>query len=57
MCELVWKSTKLFVVDDFKSCEGLFCVAMFEGLVVCMIGKVMKVNFVDDSKKVATGKK
>merc|ERR1712146_658326 len=57
MCELVWKPTKPFVVDDFKSCEGLSRVAMLEGSVVCMIGKVTKVNFVDDSKKAATGKK
>merc|ERR1711991_59633 len=56
-CELVWKPTKPFVVDDFKSCEGLSRVAMLEGSVVCMIGKVTKVNFVDDSKKAATGKK
>merc|ERR1711880_30596 len=57
MCELVWKPTKPFVVDDFKSCEGLSRVAMLEGSVVCMIGKVTKVNFVDYSKKAATGKK
>ena len=51
MCELVFKPTRPFVVDDFKSCEALSRVAMLEGSIVCMIGKVVKVNFVDDSKK------
>merc|ERR1712065_95819 len=37
----------------FKTGEGLSRVAMLEGSVVCMIGKVTKVNFVDDSKKEA----
>ena len=54
MCELVFRPTRPFVVDDFKSCEGLSRVAMLEGSVVCMIGKVVKVNFVED---VATKKK
>ena len=57
MCELVWKPQRPFVVDDFKSCEGLSRVAMLEGSVVCMIGKVTKVNFVDDSAKKAAAKK
>jgi elongation factor 1-alpha len=48
MCELIFKPTRPFVVDDFKSCEGLSRVAMLEGSVVCMIGKVVKVNFVED---------
>jgi elongation factor 1-alpha len=48
MCELVFKPTRPFVVDDFKSCEGLSRVAMLEGSVVCMIGKVVKVNFIED---------
>jgi elongation factor 1-alpha len=48
MCELVFKPTRPFVVDDFQTCEGLSRVAMLEGSVVCMIGKVMKVNFVED---------
>ena len=51
MCELVFTPTRPFVVDDFKSCEALSRVAMLEGAIVCMIGKVTKVNFVDDSKK------
>jgi len=49
MCELVFKPTRPFVVDDFKSCEGLSRVAMLEGSIVCMIGKVTKVNFVEDA--------
>ena len=48
MCELVFKPQRPFVVDDFKTCEGLSRVAMLEGSVVCMIGKVMKVNFVEE---------
>jgi elongation factor 1-alpha len=48
MCELEFKPTRPFVVDDFKSCEGLSRVAMLEGSIVCMIGKVTKVNFVSD---------
>lgn len=55
MCELVFKPTKPFVVDDHKSCEALSRVAMLEGSIVCMIGKVTKVNFVED--KAAKGKK
>jgi len=51
MCELVFKPTRPFVVDDFKTCEGLSRVAMLEGSVVCMIGKVVKVNFVEDIAK------
>ena len=51
MCELIFKPTRPFVVDDFKSCEGLSRVAMLEGSVVCMIGKVVKVNFVEDIAK------
>ena len=49
MCELVFKPTRPFVVDDFKSCEALSRVAMLEGSIVCMIGKVVKVNFVVDA--------
>jgi len=48
MCELIFKPTRPFVVDDFKSCEGLSRVAMLEGSIVCMIGKVTKVNFVEE---------
>jgi elongation factor 1-alpha len=48
MCQLIFKPTRPFVVDDFKTCEGLSRVAMLEGSVVCMIGKVVKVNFVED---------
>jgi len=51
MCELVFKPTRPFVVDTFKQCEALSRVAMLEGSVVCMIGKVTKVDFVDDSAK------
>ena len=51
MCELVFKPTRPFVVDDFKTCEGLSRVAMLEGSVVCMIGKVVKVNFLEDIAK------
>jgi len=57
MCELVFKPTRPFVVDDFKTCEGLSRVAMLEGSVVCMIGKVTKVNFVTDDVKGAAKKK
>lgn len=48
MCELTFKPTRPFVVDDFKTCEGLSRVAMLEGSVVCMIGKVVKVNFLEE---------
>ena len=48
MCELVFKPCRPFVVDNFQSCEGLSRVAMLEGSVVCMIGKVVKVNFVEE---------
>ena len=48
MCELEFKPTRPFVVDTFKQCEGLSRVAMLEGSVVCMIGKVTKVNFVEE---------
>jgi elongation factor 1-alpha len=51
MCELIFKPTRPFVVDDFKTCEGLSRVAMLEGSVVCMIGKVTKVTFVEDIAK------
>jgi elongation factor 1-alpha len=55
MCELVFKPTRPFVVDDFKQCEGLSRVAMLEGSVVCMIGKVVSVVFKAD--EAAKGKK
>jgi elongation factor 1-alpha len=48
MCELVFKPTRPFVVDTFEVCEGLSRVAMLEGSVVCMIGKVKKVNFQEE---------
>ena len=51
MCELIFKPTRPFVVDDFKSCEGLSRIAMLEGTIVCMIGKCTKVNFVEDVGK------
>lgn len=50
MCELEFKPTRPFVVDTNTSCEGLSRVAMLEGAIVCMIGKVTKVNFVSDVK-------
>ena len=53
MCELVFKPTRPFVVDSFKSCEALSRVAMLEGSVVCMIGKVTKVEYVDETAKKA----
>ena len=55
MCQLVFKPTRPFVVDTFQTCEGLSRVAMLEGSVVCMIGKVCKVNFVEEIA--AKGKK
>lgn len=51
MCGLEFKPTRPFVVDEFGSCEGLSRVAMLEGSVVCMIGKVIKVNFVEEVAK------
>jgi len=48
MCELVFKPCSPFIVDDFKTCEGLSRVAMLEGSVVCMIGKVTKIQFVEE---------
>lgn len=55
MCQLLFKPTRPFVVDSFQQCEGLSRVAMLEGSVVCMIGKVVKVNFVEEVA--AKGKK
>jgi elongation factor 1-alpha len=49
MCELEFKPSRPFVVDEFKSCEALSRVAMLEGAIVCMIGKVTKVTFVSDT--------
>jgi len=57
MCELVFKPTRPFVVDTFKSCEAMSRVAMLEGTVVCMIGKVTSVEFVKGDEKAKSGKK
>jgi elongation factor 1-alpha len=57
MCELVFKPSRPFVVDEHTSCEGLSRVAMLEGTIVCMIGKVVKVNFVQAAAAGGKGKK
>ena len=51
MCELVFKPSRPFVVESYDKCEGLSRLAILEGANVCMIAKVMKVDFVEDKKK------
>jgi len=45
MAELKFEPQQPFVVDTFKSCEGLGRVAILEGNSVVMLGKVTKVVF------------
>jgi len=44
MAELVFEPAQPFVLDTFKSCEGLGRVAIMEGNSVVMLGKVIKVE-------------
>ena len=45
MAQLVFEPQQPFVVDSFKSCEGLGRVAIMEGNGVVMLGKVVSVTF------------
>jgi elongation factor 1-alpha len=45
VAEVVFEPTGPFVVDTFKSCEGLGRVAIMEGNSVVMLGKVIAVEF------------
>ena len=44
MAELIFEPQQPFVVDTFKSCEGLGRVAIMEGNSVVMLGKVIKIT-------------
>eukprot|EP01124_Arcella_intermedia_P027007 TRINITY_DN51_c0_g1_i7.p1 TRINITY_DN51_c0_g1~~TRINITY_DN51_c0_g1_i7.p1 ORF type:complete len:529 (-),score=103.80 TRINITY_DN51_c0_g1_i7:73-1590(-) len=55
MAEVVFAPQQPFVVDSFKTCEGLGRIAIMEGATVVMLGKVVEVIF-DDGKDVATAK-
>jgi elongation factor 1-alpha len=44
MAELVFQPQQPFVVDSFKSCEGLGRVAIMEGNSVVMLGKVISIT-------------
>ena len=45
MAELVFEPQQPFVIDSFKSCEGLGRVAILEGNGVVMLGKCISVEF------------
>jgi elongation factor 1-alpha len=45
MAQAVFAPEQPFIVDSFKSCEGLGRVALMEGASVIMLGKVVKVEF------------
>jgi elongation factor 1-alpha len=51
MAEVVFEPQQPFVVEDFKSCEGLGRVAILEGATVVMLGKAVAVTFKTDAKK------
>merc|ERR1712065_45958 len=44
MAELTFQPLQPFVVDTFKSCEGLGRIAIMEGNSVVMLGKVIKID-------------
>jgi len=49
MAEVVFQPQQPFVVDSFKSCEGLGRIAIMEGATVVMLGKVVEVAW-DEGK-------
>jgi len=51
MAQVHFEPLQPFVLDSFKSCEGLGRVAIMEGAGVVMLGKVAKVVFKADEKK------
>jgi elongation factor 1-alpha len=51
MAQVHFEPLQPFVLDSFKSCEGLGRVAIMEGAGVVMLGKVAKVTFKADDKK------
>jgi len=50
MGEVKFEPQQAFVADKFKSCEGLGRVAIMEGATVVMLGKIVDVEFKDDTK-------
>jgi len=44
VAECVFEPTQPFVVDTFKSCEGLGRIAIMEGNTVVMLGKITTVT-------------
>jgi len=55
MAEVVFAPQQPFVVDSFKTCEGLGRIAIMEGATVVMLGKVVEVIF-DDGKDAGPAK-
>ena len=51
MAEIVFEPQQPFVVDLFKNCEGLGRIAIMEGNSVVMLGKIMDVQFWEDTVK------
>ena len=51
MAEIVFEPQQPFVVDLFKNCEGLGRIAIMEGNSVVMLGKIMDVQFWDETVK------
>jgi len=47
MAEITFEPLQPFVLDSFKSCEGLGRIAVMEGNSVVMLGKALKVEFRD----------
>jgi elongation factor 1-alpha len=56
MAEVVFAPQQPFVVDSFKSCEGLGRIAIMEGATVVMLGKVVEVSFDDGKADTPAGK-
>jgi len=50
MGEVKFEPQQAFVADKFKCCEGLGRVAIMEGATVVMLGKIVDVEFKDDTK-------
>jgi elongation factor 1-alpha len=51
MAEVVFAPCQAFIVDSFKSCEGLSRIAFLDGNGVVMLGKVVKTTASDGTKK------
>ena len=48
VAEAVFEPQHPFVVDQFKSCEGLSRIAFLDGNTAVMLGKITKVQFKED---------